>query len=315
MARALDRSAQKAREGEEGQAMKNCVGWKSPNSEISDGFTLIELLVVIAIIAILAGMLLPALGKAKARAQGTMCMNNMRELSLAWKIYADESNDRIPYASPASAGGPPAPATDPYVWVNGQMDTNRNNPSNWDPGVDLVKSPLWSCGANSSGIWKCPADKSTVVPLVGPLKNQRVPRVRSMAMMIWLGGFGGTLKIGPGVSSPPWRLYLSLNDMVDPGPTDTLLFWDEREDLINWGNFFVNMAGFPDRPELTEFGGDLPGSYHNRAGGLSFVDGHAEIRRWIDSRTCPPLWSSISQASPNNHDIIWLQEHATRTMP
>ncbi len=109
--------------------------------------------------------------------------------------------------------------------------------------------------------------------------------------------------------------------MLDPGPVQTLLFWDEREDAINWGNYFVDMSGFPDRPGALQFGGDMPASYHNRAGGLSFVDGHAEIKRWRDPRTTPPVrensnWLFLSNAipSPGNADIMWLQERATRRM-
>lgn len=107
--------------------------------------------------------------------------------------------------------------------------------------------------------------------------------------------------------------------MIDPGPSNTLLFWDEREDAINWGNFFVDMTGFPDHPNATEFAQDFPASYHNRAGGLSFVDGHAEIKRWLDPRTTPPIrkdssWlnAAATTPSPNNPDIRWLQERATR---
>ena len=95
-------------------------------------FTLIDLLVVIAIIAILAALLLPALTKSKAKAQGIMCMNNMRQLTLAWIQYAHDNNDRIPYASAKGSPGPPDPATGPYVWVTGLIDSNPANPSNWD---------------------------------------------------------------------------------------------------------------------------------------------------------------------------------------
>ena len=90
---------------------------------------------------------------------------------------------------------------------------------------------------------------------------------------------------------------------------------DIREDSIDWGNFATDMRGYPDTPSATAFY-DLPASYHHRSGGLSFADGHAEIRRWQDNRTMPPLASGKSvddiYASPNNPDIIWLQHRATR---
>jgi prepilin-type N-terminal cleavage/methylation domain-containing protein/prepilin-type processing-associated H-X9-DG protein len=285
------------------------------------GFTLIELLVVIAIIAIIAGMLLPALAKSKTKAQGIMCISNMRQLSFAWIQYVDDSNGRLPYASAAGVVGAANPATDPYVWVTGIIDENRANPSNWDISVNLQKSPLWQFGANSPGIWKCPADKSTIVPSTGPMKGRSVPRLRSMSMLIWLGGFGGSFNSGPGLSSPPWRLYLKSSDLIDPGPSSTLLFWDEREDAINWGNFYVDMTGYPNQPNQTQFNGDLPASYHNGAGGLCFTDGHAEVKRWLDPRTAPPVRKNGSIfssgqviSSPNNRDIGWLQERSTRKL-
>jgi len=276
-------------------------------------FTLIELLVVIAIIAILAAMLLPALAKSKSKAQGIMCMNNMRQLTLAWLQYAHDNSDRIPYASGSING--PNPNIDPYVWVTGQIDFNPGNPSNWDTSVDLQKSPLWPYCGNSAGIWKCPADRSTIVPPSGPMRGQTVPRVRSMSMSIWQGGFGGQLMSGyPGITSPPWKLYLRLTDMLNPPPVHTLLFWDERSDAINLGNFYIDMTGYPSSLGALQFNWDWPGSYHNRAGGLSFADGHAEIKKWLDGRTVPPP-SAVVQGpfpSPYNQDIVWLQDRATR---
>ncbi|MEK7787691.1 MAG: hypothetical protein AAB658_19990, partial [Chloroflexota bacterium] len=113
----------------------------------------------------------------------------------------------------------------------------------------------------------------------------------------------------------PWRVYLKMSEFVNPGPSGIWLLMDMREDSIDWGNFAVDMRGWPDHPEQSGFY-DLPASYHHRAGGLSFVDGHAEIKRWMDDRTMPPLQPNglipDQFASPNNPDIIWLQERTTR---
>jgi prepilin-type N-terminal cleavage/methylation domain-containing protein len=197
------------------------------SSSGTNGFTLIELLVVIAIITILAAMLLPALSKAKMKAQGIMCINNMRQLSLAWLQYAHDANDHITYASAFGHNSSSYDAqVDPYVWVSGLLNFSPSNPSNWDVSVDIEKSPLWPYCGNAAGIWRCPGDHSTVVPAFGPFRGQRVPRVRTMVMSIWLGAFGGTLNTGStGVSSPPWQLYMKLTDFVVPGPGKTLLFW------------------------------------------------------------------------------------------
>jgi prepilin-type N-terminal cleavage/methylation domain-containing protein/prepilin-type processing-associated H-X9-DG protein len=281
----------------------------------SCAFTLIELLVVIAIIAILAALLLPALTKAKTKAQGIMCMSNMKQLTLAWISYAHDNSDRIPYASPKYAlltGELPDPSTDPYVWVTGLLDFKPGNPSNWDVTRDIQKSPLWPYCGKATGIWKCPADHSTIIPDSGPFAGCRVPRVRSMSLSIWLGGFAGMLVNAgsAGIASPPWRLYLRLTEVLDPGPCRTLLYGDQREDTINYGNFAIDMTGFPDQPSKTRFRMDVPASYHNRAGGLSFVDGHAEIHRWKDPRT----WAGQRGILQNNPDIVWLQERATRKM-
>jgi len=274
-------------------------------------FTLVELLVVIAIIAILAGLLMPSISKAKTKAQGIQCLNNHRQLMLAWRMYNDDNHDQILFASPSAFSADTS--KDPYTWVLGYMDFDPDNPSNWDVNQDIKRSPLWPYCGQSAGIWKCPADRSTVRPSSGRLQGQTVPRVRSMSMNIWVGGFGGE---DGGLSDPGvWRIYLKASEMIDPGPTRTFVLLDMREDSIDIGNFATDMHGWPDQPGSAGFF-DLPGNYHNRAGGLSFADGHSEIRRWVDDRTMPPLVPGglipdiIS--SPNNHDILWLQERCTR---
>src|SRR5690242_11918597 len=104
------------------------------------GFTLIELLVVIAIIGILAALLLPVLNKGKLKAQGISCMNNHKHLTLAWKLYSDDNQDKLLYAS----GVPPYTSHDPDVWVSGWVNwQDPSNPSNWDVNQDIAQSPLW----------------------------------------------------------------------------------------------------------------------------------------------------------------------------
>jgi prepilin-type N-terminal cleavage/methylation domain-containing protein len=277
------------------------------------GFSLLELLVVIAIIAILAALLLPSINIAKQKAAGLGCLNNHRQLALAWRMYSEDNHDRLLYAS----GLWPYTANDPDVWVSGWINHDPNNRSNWDIEQDITKSPLWPYSGKSPRIWKCPADHSTITTPDG----ETYPRVRSMSINIWVGGFRGMDQGLSGSFDPwklggsKWRIYLKAADLVDPGPARTFVFLDMREDSIDVGNFAPDMTGWPDEPQSIGFY-DLPGNYHHRANGFSFADGHSELHRWRDSRTMPATirngYVNDSFRSPHNQDVRWLQEHSTR---
>lgn len=264
---------------------------------LEEGFTLIELLVVIAIIAILAGMLLPALSRSKQKAQGIQCMNHHRSLMLAWRMYVEDSDDKLPFASVINQ-----PSLKSYAWTSDFMNDDPGNRSNWDPEWDIQKSLLFKYAPDYK-IWKCPADRKTVT-----VQGKKLPRVRSMAMNIYVGGLD--FDVGPMAG---WRIYRKQSHMIDPGPASTWVFLDMREDAINWGNYYVEMSGWPDKPEQTSYDTDWPGFYHGNACGLSFADGHSEIKRWKDARTMPPLGQLKSvQKTPNNRDVAWMQERTTR---
>src|SRR6185369_16293345 len=108
-----------------------------------------------------------------------------------------------------------------------------------------------------------------------------------------------------------WRVYSKMQDIQNPGPSRSWVFMDEREDKVNYGNAYVDMRGYPSTPGALQFHFDYPGNYHNRACGFSFADGHAEIKKWLDGRTTPPIvkdgvWNAAPiVASPNNVDIMW----------
>ncbi len=266
-------------------------------------FTLIELLVVIAIIAILAAMLLPALSKTKIRAQGIACMNNGKQMMIAWRLYTEDNQDKVP-----SAYGKPE------VWVNDRPRWTGNpvsdgiRPDNWNVDAFIAKSPLWTyCGKNG-GIWRCPSDPARAKIATGPNAGYVTPFVRSISMLGWFNSTDAQ-DFGPG-----YTVYKKLSEVMDPGPSMTMVFLDERCDSINDGEWCTGMDGWPNTPSAWKLV-DFPASYHGGAGGISFADGHSEIHKWKDSRTTPPLSAGgipLNVSSPGNQDAYWIMEHSTR---
>jgi len=275
------------------------------------GFTLIELLVVIAIIAVLVSILLPSLHQAKLRGWGIQCMSNHRQLAIAWRMYAEDNHDVLVYASDDPGDWHVDWQTlDPYAWTLTHMDFDPNNQGNWDVQYDIAKRPLWPYTSKNAAIYRCPADRSVLL-----VNGEYKPRVRSMAMNLYVGGFDGTDGNWPWAH--PYRIYAKAAD-IDL-PSKIFVFLDMREDSVNWGNFMTYMRGYsPNDPSLYGFDGDYPGNYHHLACCFSFADGHSEIHRWRDGRTTPPLTIganplfSVYSDSPNNQDVGWLQDHSTR---
>ena len=270
---------------------------------VPPGFTLIELLVVIAIIAILAAMLLPALSRAKIKAQATACLSNQKQLAVAWTLYSGDFNDYLAVNANNVAinAGVVGWVTNVLSWDFPPLPTN---PQNYNPDA-LANALLGPYCSKATGVYKCPGDRYDAY---------KGPRVRSISMNGQMNpntandANGGTVKNQYGAGQN-YKVFVRQSDINNPAPVNAWVFIDEHPDSINDALFHVDM-----RPTANTWS-DWPASNHGGSGVLAFADGHVESKRWKDPAIAnlPVKFithSSLAATSPYD-DLNWLQQRTT----
>jgi len=254
------------------------------------GFTLVELLVVIAIIGIIAALLLPAFARAKATAKRISCINNHKQLAVAWAIYATENNDSL-----VAVGKQSPPTIGQKFWIQGAFVVPPDN-TNTQFILDR-KFALFADYFQTTTIYVCPTDRETV-----RVAGRDYPKIRSYALNAytgWTGPWDYRLATG-------YRVFRQYSDVSLSMPEGLFLFADVQPDSICWPYFGVEMD--------MDYFFNFPGSSHSRGGVISYADGHAEWHRWEDPRTVTaysPSYHRHHDASALNPDLPWLRVRTT----
>jgi prepilin-type N-terminal cleavage/methylation domain-containing protein/prepilin-type processing-associated H-X9-DG protein len=268
------------------------------------GFTLIELLVVIAIIAILAAMLLPTLARSKETARATLCLNNQKQLHLAWHMYGDD-NEKFPSNWDYGGGGIPGGPVGAANWQHAAMTYEQviQGPPLSEATNSAIlrdqKLTLLARYLNTHEVFKCPSDKSYAIrPITAGV---RYPRVRSYSMNSFVGE--STRIVQQNLTA-----FCVPGDFAQRQPSSVFVFLDEHEDSINDGFFYVGTTF-----DISFGWEDVPASRHNRGVQFAFGDGHVERHRWQDNRTIQPITRVriFGLNQPNNKDVQWVHDHAT----
>jgi len=253
------------------------------------GFTLIELLVVIAIIAILAAMLLPALARAKLKAQSTACMNTTKQLTLGWIMYTGDNNDKT--ASLHDDGNDMGSVAESGTnWCSGNMAFYPSCTNT----VFLMTGQLYQY-LNSVSIYHCPADNSYASLIDARPVAAGQPRVRSFSM---------SQTFGAGTYLGGYKTYKKITSVVKP--SETWVFIDENEKSINDPAFAVVMAS--GSPVTVQ---DVPSGRHGGSTGMSFSDGHSIVHKWISPTTYTCAVHTSSSDPDVMSDMGWLSSVTT----